>query len=275
MFDSLQSLKSHLKALGLKVNKNVNVSVSFNFDVKKRIVGDWKSVPIIINSYNRVGYLRQQIKYLIDNDYTNIYIIDNNSTYQPLLDFYKENKLNVFYLSDNVGYLALWQSSVFEHFSDEYYVYTDSDVVPGESTPSDFIKVFAGLLDKYSFLDKVGFSLKIDDLPEESILTTAIVEHELKFWIYDVDNAFYFSPIDTTFALYRPNAKGGWLLNSGRAQEPYVAHHLPWYEDENSLSEDDDFYYKSINKSTHWSNSVQEMSVINKIKGLIKRIAGS
>jgi len=274
MNDSLQSMRSHLKTLDQKVNKSVNVLVSFDFDVKKRVTGDWKSVPIIINSFNRLGYLKRQVKYLLDNEYTNIYIIDNNSTYLPLLEFYKESKLNVFYLSDNVGYLALWQSPVFDYFSDEYYVYTDSDVVPDESTPNDFIKVFAALLDKYSFLDKVGFSLKIDDLPEESKLTIAIVEHELKFWVYGIGNAFYFSPIDTTFALYRPNAKGGWWLNSGRTQQPYVAQHLPWYEDEKSLSEDDSFYYNSTNKSTHWSNYAQKNSLINKVKGLIKRVLG-
>jgi len=272
MFRSVQSMNNHLHSLNEKVNKDVNTSVTIDFEVTKMDEGDWKSVPIIINNYNRKKYLKKQISYLKGNGYENIYVIDNKSSYQPLLDYYKEQSLKVFYLSDNVGYLALWQTAVYDHFMDSYYVYTDSDVVPSDSTPSNFIEVFSEILENYTFLDKVGFSLEIEDLPDESLLTKDIVEHELKFWIYDIDNKFYFSPIDTTFALYRPHSKGGWWLNSGRVKKPYIAQHLPWYEGVKSLSEEDRFYYKSINRSTHWSDAAKKSTFINRIKSTLKKI---
>lgn len=255
-----------------KIADKFPTSLDYDFEITPMNSNDWKTVPIIINSYNRKKYLTKQIEYFKINGYTNIYVIDNKSTYPPLLNYYKKEKLKVFYLSENVGYLSLWQTSIFDLFIDKYYVYTDSDVVPCEDTPSDFVSKFADILDRYSFLDKVGFSLLIDDLPENSQEAKNISLHEQKFWLYDINNEFYFSPIDTTLALYRPNAKGGWWLKSGRTKMPYLAHHLPWYENAKNLSEDDKFYYNSVTKSTYWSHSKVRGKFIRKLRSILKLI---
>jgi hypothetical protein len=264
------SSNSTLQAQFAKNNiaDRVLTTIDYEFEITKMTPENWKTVPVIINSYNRKTYLEELVYYLRNNGYENIYIIDNNSTYLPLLDFYVEKKLRVFYLSDNVGYLSLWQTSVFDYFIDEYYVLTDSDVVPVTDTPTDFIAAFANILDKYSFLDKVGFSLELEDLPNENPETIEIIKHEKDFWLYDINDEFYFSPIDTTFALYKPNAKGGWWLNSGRAKRPYIAKHLPWYENAKKLTDDDKYYYNSVKKSTHWSSKKRRGGLFKYIKSL-------
>lgn len=274
MFDTLESLFNHIKSNRDAVNIIEETSVVCDFKIKKMDVGDWKTVSIIINNYNRKQYLEKLIVYLKNKGYENIYIIDNNSSYQPLLEFYKKNRLKVFYLSENVGYLALWKTTVYDYFSGDYYVYTDSDVVPSNSVPENFIAVFASMLQDYSFLDKMGFSLDIEDLPEEFSVSRKIIKDELKFWIYDIEDKFYFSPIDTTFALYRPNSKGGWWLNAGRAKKPYVAKHLPWYENPKELSEDAKYYYKTIDTSstlTRWSKFKKNKGIILRVKSYLRK----
>lgn len=70
---------------------------------------DVKNIPIIINNRNRLTYMKMLISSLEKRGYNNIYIIDNDSTYPPLLDYYsKECIYPVFYLNKNVGYNALW-----------------------------------------------------------------------------------------------------------------------------------------------------------------------
>ena len=50
---------------------------------------DYKEIPIIINNFNRLDTLQKLIASLEIRGYRNIYIIDNLSTYPPLLDYYK------------------------------------------------------------------------------------------------------------------------------------------------------------------------------------------
>ena len=90
---------------------------------------DYKSIPIIINNRNRFNYLIRLINSLEVRGYKNIIILDNMSTYQPLLDYYdNECKYKVFKLNGNFGHLALWKSNVFKYYRDSFYVYTDPDL---------------------------------------------------------------------------------------------------------------------------------------------------
>ena len=90
-------------------------------------------IPIIINNRNRVTFLKQMISSLESKGYHNIYIIDNKSSYQPLLDYYKKSKHKIFYLDENVGFLSLWKSGIYKQFKNNFFVYSDSDVVPTEN----------------------------------------------------------------------------------------------------------------------------------------------
>ena len=60
--------------------------------------------PIIINNYNRLEYLKDLIAWLESAGMKKIYIIDNLSTYPPLLEFYKKIKYTVFKLDKNYVY---------------------------------------------------------------------------------------------------------------------------------------------------------------------------
>jgi hypothetical protein len=213
-----------------------------------------KNIPIIINNYNRLTYPKRLIAFLEENGYRNIVVIDNNSTYPPLLKFYESFSYEVIYEKINYGHLALWKSGLYKKFWTNYFVYTDSDVVPIAECPADFLKTFKDKLDDHYNLDKIGFGIRIDDLPNSFSLKKNVVSYESRYWEKEVQPGLYDAPIDTTFALYKPfsGLKNNevYTLKAYRMGSPYLVHHLPWYVDSNNLSKEEQYYRETANASS-------------------------
>ncbi len=220
---------------------------------EKQIAGDgsldWKSIPVIINNRNRLTYLVSLLSWLDRVGMHRILILDNDSTYPPLLDYYRSCTRQVWYLGRNLGHRALWLSEVFFQFRDGYYVYTDPDVVPDNQCPSDAVGFFLDTLSEYPNAAKVGFGLRIDDIPECYADKSDVLLWEKRHWMSPVSDHLYEAQIDTTFALYRPWVRWGMCLRTGF---PYLARHLPWYIDSSSLSEEEVFYRAKIKSGTSW-----------------------
>lgn len=215
---------------------------------------EFNSIPIIINNFNRLQCLRILLSKLESYNLNNIIILDNHSTYPPLLEFYATCPYPVHRLDENLGFLALWKSNLYDRlYSNSYYILTDPDVVPDAECPADFIQHFYNLLQKYPALDKVGFNLRIDNLPDHYDRKQQVIEVEQPFWKHPVGGDYYKAPIDTTFCLYRPGVKGGFWLNSGRTFPPYSALHLPWYDQSDTPDEETLFYRNQAVYSKNWS----------------------
>ena len=223
------------------------------FGYRLRILSVYK-IPIIINNFNRLTYPLQLITFLERCGLNNIIILDNNSTYLPLLKFYETCKYKVIRESHNYGHLAFWKSGLYNRYKWNYFVYTDSDVVPADECPTNFIVHFKTMLNRDYGLDKIGFGIKIDDLPDSFSMKKRIVDYEIRYWQNEVMPNIYKAPIDTTFALYKPlsNLKGGqaYTLSALRTGFPYLIRHLPWYIDSENLSEEEQYYVKTCNDSS-------------------------
>lgn len=230
----------------------------------KSPIYDYKKIPIVLNNFNRLEYLKLLVDWLEKSGYSNIHIIDNNSTYKPLLDYYRLIPYTVYKLDRNIGFLALWKTIVFTRFSDDYYVYSDADILPCNNCPSDFLAYFKDVLDKHNLFDKVGFGLEISDLPNHYPLKEKVIQWESQYWKNKIDTNLYEAPIDTTFALYRPRVKGGSELNAIRTGEPYIAKHLPWYINPDSLAEDESYYQNTASSSSSWTYKFLGKQTISK-----------
>lgn len=209
--------------------------------------------PVIINNFNRLDCLKQLIAWLQRAGMTNIHIIDNNSTYPPLLSFYKTCPFTVYKLNRNVGFLALWKTPVFKRFSKDYYIYTDPDIIPVEACPLDTVQYFFQILHEHPEYDKVGFGLKTDDIPDYYPLKHKVISWEKQFIEKPVSEHLFDAPIDTTFALYRPGVMGGSELKAIRTGGAYMARHTSWYIDPLHLSDEDLFYVQSADRSASWT----------------------
>jgi hypothetical protein len=216
------------------------------------------SIPIIIVSFNQLHYLKKQINNFLNSKFTNIVIIDNNSTYPPLLSYFDElegNKnITIHRLKENYGHLVFWkQKELFQKYSKGYYVVTDADIIPMEKVPNNFINEFRKLLDKYEEVTKVGFSLFLDDIPDTNPNKEKIISWEKQFWKNKRDE-LYFASIDTTFALYRPNYKReeSNFLKGIRMNFPYYARHGGWYVNPLELTDEQKYYIETANNSSSW-----------------------
>jgi len=221
---------------------------------------DYKSIPIVIISFNQLLYLKQLVDFLTLNKYSNIIIVDNNSTYEPLLDYFDEISaaVTIHRLKENTGHMVFWENeTLFTTYAQGYYVVTDADVVPETACPHDFLLSFKQILNSNLEVTKVGFSLKIDDIPNENSIKDKIIKWESQFWENKDEKGNYKAKIDTTFALYRPGYKPKRIdfFNGIRTPYPLIAKHGGWYVDQGNLSAEQLYYYNSCNSSSSWKTN--------------------
>jgi hypothetical protein len=210
-------------------------------------------VPVFINCRDRLTPLRELVGWLERAGQEEIYLLDNDSAYEPLLDWYGQTPHTVVRLGSNVGHFALWKANgVFELTRGRAFVYTDPDVVPDGECPLDAIDRFDELLKRFPGLNKAGFGLRIDDIPDSYPHKQAVIAWEEQQWQWPVGRGAYFAAIDTTFALYRAES-GARPADAIRTGPPYVARHLSWYVDFAALSEEEAFYRSRASGSTNWT----------------------
>jgi hypothetical protein len=179
--------------------------------------------------------------------------IDNASTYQPLLDYYKTCNYQTILLDKNYGHTVIWNAGIlFKLGIDDEYIVTDSDLDLSE-VPKDFLDVLRKGLDKYPKYEKCALSLRIDDLPNIEF-SNFVRKTESGYWQRPLDDMYFDAATDTTFSLYRTRVKS---FNSIRTNIPYCARHVPWYyTDMNDISDDEKYYFKNIKTSTYYSHFI-------------------
>ena len=214
-----------------------------------------KQYPVIITVRDRLSCLEQLLSWLEGMGQNEIWLCDNASTFPPLVKFLKTTKHNVVYNNFNLGHRAPWLSGLVPKLGNEkYFIISDPDIVPDTNTPSDVLKLFEYMLQSNPKIDKVGFSLQIDDLPNHFIHKSDVITWETQFWQNIYCPGYYKAPIDTTFAMYRPGS-GHQNGNSLRSAPPFTARHLPWYQDFANLSEEDAYYIEhSDHLITNWNS---------------------
>jgi hypothetical protein len=186
-----------------------------------------------------------------------IHFVDNDSTFEPLLEFFRQSDHDVIRLNSNLGPLALFRDDRFaKTLASQKFIHTDCDILP-TGAPSDAVELFDSLLERYPVVDKVGFGLRIDDLPSAYPHADLVRAWEGRFWLDEIEPNLFFAPILTTFALYRPGRNfldiGKPALRTGGA---YVARHHTWYTAEPDIGDDELHYRQRVSKSfeTTWSS---------------------
>lgn len=217
------------------------------------------STPVIIIARDRVSYLDNLVKWLErSGNGERIYIVDNDSTYEPLLEYYRHTPHTV-YRWENHGASSPWTCPHLERVrKHEQFVVTDHDVLPNPDCPENILEVCEFVLEKMNFIDKVGPSLEITDIPDHNYRKPAVLKWEGQFWDpsrwmpkYGVWN----SPIDTTFALYRPGTPYK-ITEAVRLDYPFVFRHEPWYIDFSNLSEEEQYYMDHAHHDiSNWSRA--------------------
>lgn len=234
-------------------------------------------IPVIINNYNLHTWPQAMVDTLLKwESLHSILIIDNNSNYQPTLDWYNKIKIHprvgVLRLRENLGHIAPFQLNIPQHFCFQskcrYYVITDSDldlsalpldtlnqmVEIYESLPKgDYVyqgrdgDPFDGMNIRYR--DKLGLSIRIDDVPDDALFYTNM---EGRYYEQPNDNKIQHAPVDTTFALYSIREPFAYKVGGVRTSAPLSCRHLPYYQTKDTFARDEEFqqYLHNANYSS-------------------------
>lgn len=174
-----------------------------------------------------------------------IYILDNGSTYPPLLEWYDTHPCNIV-REKNLGFGGPWVSGLVEELNCSYYVVTDSDMGL-EDTPDDTLLY---LLEKANQLqlNKIGLGLNWEIVKSSSMYYDRMQGHEKVRWQNSkVKNNVYLDVhIDTTFALYKDS---GYFIGGASTTFPYVARHIPWELSREEYENNEEFKYYIQNAS--------------------------
>lgn len=202
-----------------------------------------KDMPVFIITRDRVTDLKKLIAWLETCQMTKIIIVDNDSIYPPLKKYLEETKYQVINTRQNVGHKVMWESGIVKALAPySFYIVSDPDILP-EDSATNSIMYFMELHKKYIAYQKIGFGLRIDDLPDWFENKKTVIDWENQFWKTTLEDSVYDAGLDTTFAVYKPFNYKYFLHPSIRTGYPYIARHMPWYIDNSKeLSKEELFY---------------------------------
>lgn len=205
--------------------------------------------------YNRLTIPKKLAENLADTGCEPI-LLDNSSTYPPLLEWYKSCPFKVHTFNQRYGERVFWDSGLFNQYNDEYYIVTDHDLDISNVPPDYTEMLIKGLENKD--ITKCGLSLDIDDLPDTPY-GKDVIGYELKYWGDKDFLGNYIAGVDTTFAMYdRKRQTSGWdhgdkFYYGSRLPKPYTAKHMPWYLTEESFASNEEEKYYHTGCTNFWS----------------------
>ncbi len=197
-------------------------------------------IPIFINVRDRLKTTRALAEFCAALPGAEVHLVDNASTYGPLLDWYSTCGLTV-HRCENGGPRTPWRFA--NELRDGHYVVTDCDL-DLTGVPCDVLDVLAEALEFCDDICKAGLALRIDDLPADHLARTMEAGHWTKRHTA-IHRELYYAPIDTTFAMYRAGEPFGYTP-ALRLAGQYTARHAPWYYDAANLPDDEQHYLANM-----------------------------
>ncbi len=172
----------------------------------------------------------------------NIILIDNSSTYPPLLKFLDQSHYRTIRLRRNLGHTALWRVNELRGIiARQWFVYTDPDVIPADTCPLNVVALLHRRRQEFPLYLKAGLGLRLDELPDCYHLKQRVIDWEQQLLGEEIAPDVFEADVDTTFALYRPGTP--YIVGpSIRLQGVCTAHHLPWYSDSSRPDAEEQFY---------------------------------
>lgn len=226
-------------------------------------------LPVLIPAFNNPTYLAGMVGQLLRFPGLKPVILDNGSSYRPILDLYARwaaeglapGRLLVLLLGENLGPRAAWHDPGLLRALPRHFCLTDPDLALNPALPADFPALLMRVTERFR-IGKAGFALSLEDrhLMVDTPFRHAdgwkrIWESEAVHWrdpvaAPDVEEPLYRADIDTTFALYDqawfdPTQPFRGIRVAGR----FTARHLPWYRDTGLPAEEERFYRRAAEYS--------------------------
>lgn len=267
VFDT-QSREIISRFLGMQSGNVINPDTFLNKDsqVQERTIQQTLSeskvcitsnIPVYITCYNVLSWPKRLAQQCQELGFIPV-LVDNASTYLPLLEWYDSCPYEVVRLDKNYGCYGFWQLPIAEQ-QKGYYVVTDCDL-DLSGIPRDLAERLIEVFGRHTDVTKVGLSLEINDIPDTFLLKESVVGHESQFWKEQREPGVWQADIGATFALYHSDRDTKHSFYRGlRLDRPYTARHLPWYLDRTTATDEHRFYFERIETLTHWGNRMKDL----------------
>lgn len=210
--------------------------------------------PIFLTNMNRLTTTKKMVEDLFRmNSNADITIIDNASTYPPLLEWYKEIEEDVKIIRHDInrGPWCFFYSYISSKVNSDYYVYSDADLELNPNMPNNWQEIMFDVIKRWN--RKASLALKLSDIPEGK-LKNQILNHQNICWYKTEKSDEYLAITDMTFTM---DAKDkGYRYESIRLAGNFECRHIPWYLDFDNISEEEIYYLNHINKKydqARWS----------------------
>jgi glycosyltransferase involved in cell wall biosynthesis len=214
-------------------------------------------ITVVINNRNRLTTTKNMVDKLLHlNPEEDIIIIDNDSSYPPLLKWYNEviNKVEIVPCK-NEGHLALWSTGLYKSLG-KFFVYTDSDIQLNENFPKDWKERMFQTWLKYE--KKVALAIRTDDLPDHYRYKNQVIRNEGRWWLNELEPNIFQADTDTTF--FMMENFGDNQYDSVRISQPdMICRHAPWYHDLTSLDDEETYYLKNLGSRVTTQYSKQHL----------------
>lgn len=225
----------------------------------------YADVPVLVPTFNNPTYLRNMVKQLRTLRLDNLIVVDNASTYPPMLDLLSQlsRELRVVRNSANYGPRYLFRDEI-QSLLPPLFCISDPDLQFNSELPDDFLAQLVSLTEQYK-IGKAGFSLDISDrasLRDDSFVIRGkeykIWEREEEYWQTPLSqlasgDQVYRALIDTTFAVYNKRyLKKENMLDAVRVAGRYTARHLPWERDSIVPEAENSYYCRTASEVAHY-----------------------
>ena len=252
------------------------------------------TVPLYIPTFNNPTYTRNFLNQVDGLNFSQIIILDNKSTYQPMIDLLAQidSKYEVIRLEENYGPHYILRNPEYYKTLPDIFSLSDPDVEFPKNISGNFQEEMIKIGIKYRF-GKVGFAIEV---PSENEFLELVVnldgklrnmhEWEQQFWQNVIDKTTSGDPIfqttlDTQFAIYNkeffnPEERYKALRIGGK----YTSKHLGFYKESIVPKEESDFY-RSVSKFAYYIGNFDENGTpftklpVHSYYQLIERLEGA
>ena len=225
-----------------------------------------KQIPIFFINRNRLESLKKIILWLLESGYENIKILDNQSSYPPLIEYYSTlgKSIEVIPLNRNAGPWVFWELGIHKEI-ESHYIVSDSDLFPSDFCPTDLINYMYAILTQHEGIFKVAPGLNLENISPHYSQGELAYKWESQFWHKPVGRCLFAAAVDTTFAMYRRGVDFSNDPSSNiRLGYPYLLEHSPWQVNDSNLQDEEIFYRKNTEKGfSYWSANTPDERLIS------------
>lgn len=220
----------------------------------------WRAhVPVFINSFNQLTYLRDCVDWFGLHGFRNVTVIEQGSSYPPMRDYLTSeafrSRATLLKLRRNIGPRKAVRRAALRTGIDAPFIFTDPDLGLPAPPAADFVTRMFAMGRKYD-VTKVGLALDVfdaDRVDQHRPLGPGKTIHSVykRFFDDPLEDGVWRANTDTTFFLYvpRPEPRVRDILSS-QPRIPgirlggagFVADHRPWLFDPGMPEAEERFY---------------------------------